>query len=301
MSAPRLTYVVNTFNKLAFLRSSLPRLLRSKKGDEEVIVVDGGSSDGTQSYVADLEASGHIDRFFSARDQGEAHGWNRGLLLASGDLVKLISDDDAYHFGAISTCRRFMEQTPEIDVLWTDGAGMPLDVVQEPEASRGASHFRRWLGGEGLLFFCGLGLMFRRSSLPLVGLFNTSSRRIDAEFALRVSSGPARQAWYTEPAFVRLQTSASNAVKFANRMLIEEAAFKLAYYAVAGRRPQIGELLSLANSSTRLAARSLLARGRRPSVHEAIEPADIARAFERADTWLTLANQQANDASLFVF
>jgi hypothetical protein len=79
--------------------------------------------------------------------------------------------------------------------------------------------------------------MFRRSSLPLVGLFNTSTRRVDAEFSLRVSVGSAKLAWYSGVTFVRIANPQSNAVRLGHRMALEETALKICYYLLAGRLP----------------------------------------------------------------
>ena len=101
MSTVSLTYLVNTFNKLPFLRCSMRQLLGNVQPGEEVVVIDGNSTDGSREYLEELADVGAITTYISKPDHGEAEGWNRGLLAARGDLIKLISDDDSFYYPGI--------------------------------------------------------------------------------------------------------------------------------------------------------------------------------------------------------
>jgi glycosyltransferase involved in cell wall biosynthesis len=287
MTTPALTYLVTTYNKLPFLRCALDHLLTSVRPDEDVIIVDGASSDGTPAYLAEVAARHAFVRFVSERDHGEAHGWNKGLIAARGALIKLVSDDDVFDYGAIATCRSFMEQTPAVDVLWTNGAGLRVTGDGTPVMADDAPAFDAWKAGRGLLFCCGLGLMIRKASLPLVGLFNTSTRRIDGEFSLRLSAGKARLAWYSGAVFARMENPQSVAVRMQRRMALEETAFKLAYHMLAGRAPSPTIL--------RAATSSLIGLRRRRPSPPVPAPADerIAHLFAATKTWLAVENQRA--------
>ena len=95
---PGLSYVVTTRNKLPFLEVMLPRLLEALRDDEEVVIVDGASDDGTSSYLASVAAVNHQVTVISEPDVGEAHALNKGLLLARGAIIKVMSDDDVFSF-----------------------------------------------------------------------------------------------------------------------------------------------------------------------------------------------------------
>ena len=97
MSTVNLSWIITTRNKLAFLKEVLHRLLSDLHEDEEIIVVDGASTDGTVEYLTELHRQGLIHHFLSEPDHGEAEGFNKGMLLANGRLIKILTDDDAFY------------------------------------------------------------------------------------------------------------------------------------------------------------------------------------------------------------
>ena len=61
-----LSYVTATKNKLPYIKIGLGKLIAAKKSDEEILVADGASTDGTAEYLAELKAAGKIDYFVSS-------------------------------------------------------------------------------------------------------------------------------------------------------------------------------------------------------------------------------------------
>src|SRR5687767_8662827 len=86
-----LTYAVTTCNRLQFLKQSMPRLIAARQPDEEIVVIDGGSSDGSVDFLSELRDSGQIDVFINEADHGQGHGINKALLHARGTLIKPIN------------------------------------------------------------------------------------------------------------------------------------------------------------------------------------------------------------------
>src|SRR5438552_17918629 len=93
-----LSYLLTTYNKLSYLKEVLKTLMDNRKDDEEIIVTDGGSTDGTREYLQKIYQDGKIDQYISEKDFGEAHGFNKGIMKARGELVKIITDDDVFDF-----------------------------------------------------------------------------------------------------------------------------------------------------------------------------------------------------------
>ncbi|MBI3420994.1 MAG: glycosyltransferase [Candidatus Sungbacteria bacterium] len=218
MSTIRLSYILTTRNKLPYLKVTLPRLLANVQPDEEVMVADAASTDGSKEYLADLYQQGKIHYFISEPDFGESHGDNKLFLTAHGELLKIITDDDVFFYPGIRKCKAFMLAHQEIDLLGTDGGFKNQYPEDRVRPLQHAKDYEAWQTSRRPFCSCGLGTMFRKSSLPLIGLWNPSFRRADAEFLYRVTSGKAIVAWYTNPCFVNISNPQSISVVYMKKI-----------------------------------------------------------------------------------
>src|ERR1700733_655283 len=112
-----LSYIFATRNHLAFLKITLEILLQELQSDEEIVVVNGNSTDGTKEYLQQLFEAGKIHQFISEPDRNQAHAWNKAILLAKGVIIKKIIDDDVFSYKAIRECKNYMLLNSAIDVM----------------------------------------------------------------------------------------------------------------------------------------------------------------------------------------
>ena len=241
----KLSYVLTTFNKLLYLKEVMRLLLQNVQADEEIVVADGGSTDGTKEYLQALYNDGLIHQFISEKDKGEAHGYNKTLLLAKGQLIKLISDDDVFYYPGIRACRKFMEENEEIDLM-TGMAAMvysgtisPIEPIEEF-----FEEYKKWQTGKYDRFYSnGLAMMIRKSSLPLLGLFSNEFIYVDIEYALRATKF-ANVAFCNQCIAVRVTNPQSKGIVFTNG---KEEMYKLCklynYPVPATWQPEIKEVL----------------------------------------------------------
>jgi glycosyltransferase involved in cell wall biosynthesis len=193
-----LSYVLTTYNKLPYLQQVLERLIAARQPDEEIVVCDGGSSDGTADYLRRLYEDGQIQQMVSERDKGEAHGFNKGMLMARGEIIKIITDDDAFYYPVIRKAADFMRQTPLVDVLIGYTAGTDVSDLGQAYILHGPRReYEQWMADKTPFWMVGLTLMIRRSSLPLTGLFFTGIVLVDLEFMLRITSSKVNLAFCT--------------------------------------------------------------------------------------------------------
>lgn len=199
-----LSYILVTRNKLSYLKTALADVIAHKQKDEEIIVIDGASTDGTPEYLQELLEHGDIDQFISEPDRCIGHGTNKGLLMAKGTLLKTLIDDDVVYFEDIQKCKVFMLEHPEIDVIGMNG------MTDDEQEYHREEDFLLWKTTPYHPFmFFELGAIFRRSSLPLIGLFDTSFVFCDAEYTIRITAGKARIAWYTGIAWKHISNPSS--------------------------------------------------------------------------------------------
>lgn len=192
----RISYLLTTYNKLPYLRHILERLVAARQPDEEIVVADGGSTDGTGAYLQQLFDAGQIQQLITERDKGEAHGFNKCLFAARGEFVKIITDDDAFHYPTIRAAVGFMQQYPAVDVVVGYNAAIWLeDLTQVQVKEDAAKDFKLWYEQKTPFQMIGLSLLLRRASLTLTGVFNTGVVMVDLDFMYRISSLKVNIAW----------------------------------------------------------------------------------------------------------
>jgi glycosyltransferase involved in cell wall biosynthesis len=215
VSGIRLSYVLTTYNKLSYLTQTLPLLIEAREADEEIVIVDGGSGDGSFDYLKNLHIAGKIDTFKSEKDRGEADGTNKAFLLARGEIIKLITDDDVYHIPTIRKCCDFMLANPSVDMLGCNGFGFNTNLEGDNfSITSSEDQFRVWKKTGQPFMICGLSFMFRRTSLARLGLFDVNYKIIDFEYALRITAMKASIAYYTGMGFVNIVNPGSNSSRF---------------------------------------------------------------------------------------
>jgi glycosyltransferase involved in cell wall biosynthesis len=94
MKVPLVSVVVPTLNQAPFIEQTLASIVGQNWPRLELIVVDGGSTDGTQAIVE--RYAPHLAHFISEPDRGQADAINKGMRLATGDILAWLNSDDYY-------------------------------------------------------------------------------------------------------------------------------------------------------------------------------------------------------------
>ena len=225
-----LSYIMTTYNKLTYLKVTLPYLIEACKQDEEIVVVDGGSSDGTVEYLKELFDQKKIHQFISEKDFGEAHGTNKAILMAKGELLKIITDDDIFDFKVIDFCKNHLLINKEIDICGSDGIGCSaMNKTNDFIPTVYRDGFLEWKISKKPFLFCGLSYLIRRSSIPKLGLLSTQFKIIDLEYSARVSSLNANIVFCSAYSFANIVGIDSNSSKFFDAIKQEKKILKYLY------------------------------------------------------------------------
>jgi glycosyltransferase involved in cell wall biosynthesis len=94
----RFSVIIPTLNRRHMLRSALASVRAQHWPNVEIIVVDGGSNDGT---LQELESHGDV-RLIRGPDRGVYDAWNKGIARAEGDIIGILNSDDCYEPGAFA-------------------------------------------------------------------------------------------------------------------------------------------------------------------------------------------------------
>jgi len=159
-SGLRFSIVMPSFRHAPFIERSLNSVLNQEYEGIELIVMDGGSDDGTREILE--KYSPHIAVWRSERDEGQSDALNKGFAYAGGDIVGWLNSDDLYLPGAMHHAAHIFAAYPQIDVVYGDW--LTLDVTDRIlERWPALAPSRGRLVTEG--FFCNAQAMFWRRSL----------------------------------------------------------------------------------------------------------------------------------------
>ena len=116
----KLSVVTPSLDQMRYLDECLAsvRTAAAQAGPREVehIVIDGGSVDGTVGLLR-----GHPEiRWVSEPDRGQSHAINKGLAMATGDILAYLCADDLYEPPAIRRVMAAFEANPAADVVYAD-------------------------------------------------------------------------------------------------------------------------------------------------------------------------------------
>ena len=105
-------------NSAATISLTIDSVLSQREHGLEYIIIDGGSTDGTQDLVR-LRGTA-IDVFVSEPDGGIADGFNKGITRASGEIISLINSDDVLLPGALGKVHDYFMRNPHVEVVHGD-------------------------------------------------------------------------------------------------------------------------------------------------------------------------------------
>ena len=128
--------VIPTYDRAHLIGRAIESALAAIGPEDEVIVVDDGSTDGTAAAV---EPYTDRVRFLQEGHAGAGPTRNAGIAAARGDLIALLDSDDEWWPDKIELQRRFLEAHPEVLYVFSD---FGVRREGEPEARR---YLSNWL------------------------------------------------------------------------------------------------------------------------------------------------------------
>jgi len=138
---PKLSIITATFNAAEFFEESLRSALLQGYPNLEIIVIDGGSTDGTVDLIHKYEP--WIASWVSEPDRGQSHATNKGFERATGVWLGWLNADDTYVPGVLTRLSPYLAHPESVDLIYgdvryTDEAGNLRDIFQPREFSLAA-------------------------------------------------------------------------------------------------------------------------------------------------------------------
>ena len=90
----KVSIITVTFNSQETIRQTVQSVLEQTYSDIEYIIIDGASTDGTLSILNEYRKN--ISRIVTEKDNGIYDALNKGIKLATGDIIGLLHSDDLF-------------------------------------------------------------------------------------------------------------------------------------------------------------------------------------------------------------
>jgi glycosyltransferase involved in cell wall biosynthesis len=139
----KVSIITVCYNSGETIRDAIESVIAQDYADIEYIVVDGGSTDNTLAIIEEYRTS--ISVLISEADRGIYDAMNKGVALATGDVVGLLNSDDFYESRhAISTVVAAFNSAPAADVVFGDVVFVAADDLTRVTRYYSSETFKPW-------------------------------------------------------------------------------------------------------------------------------------------------------------
>jgi glycosyltransferase involved in cell wall biosynthesis len=171
-NTPQVSIIIPTYNRKHFVTDAIDSCLAQTYPNCEIIVIDDGSTDGTEAFLRDTY--GERIRYIYQANQGPAIARNIGISSANGEFIHFCDADDQLLPHKIKTCVAYVQAHPDIAVVHTyyqfvapDGK-TPVDTTPFPQFGEDLFCTLLRLTGNHILIS---STMIRKAALDDVGMF----------------------------------------------------------------------------------------------------------------------------------
>lgn len=211
----KISIITATFNSAATITDTLACISVQDHPDIEHIIVDGGSTDKTLDIVATFP---HVSKVSSGKDNGIYDAMNKGIGIASGEIIGILNSDDIYADSRVLSDIAAAFADPAVKTVYADLQyvdGGDLDKIR-----------RRWVSGpfKRNNFYYGWmpphpTFFVRREVYEQAGLFNLNLRSAaDYELMLRILVKLRFGAHYIPRTIVKMRAGGMSNASLFNRL-----------------------------------------------------------------------------------
>lgn len=227
----KLSVITVVYNNRDTVADAIDSVLGQDYPEVEYVVVDGGSADGTLDIIRGYGE--RIDRVISESDRGLYDAMNKGVGLATGDVIGILNSDDVYASTTVlsSVADAMLREQAECaygDLVYV--AHDDLDRVVRYWRS-GDYDRRKWRWGwmpPHPTFFA------RRELYEVCGLYDLRLRSsADYEFMLRALYRHQARPVYVPDTLVKMRTGGQSNASLKNRVrahLEDRRAWEMNHY-----------------------------------------------------------------------
>ncbi len=132
MLYPKISIITPSYNQGKFIEKTILSILNQDYKNFEYIIMDGGSTDKTLEILKKYD-----DKIIwkSEKDNGQSNAINKGLKMATGDIMAYLNSDDTYEPNTFKKVAEFFQNNP--DKKWVYGK---CKIINEKD-----QEIRKWI------------------------------------------------------------------------------------------------------------------------------------------------------------
>ncbi|MEI6489797.1 MAG: glycosyltransferase family 2 protein [Bacteroidota bacterium] len=212
----KVSIITVCFNSAETIESTIKSVIEQDYSNIEYIVVDGKSTDYTLSILERYKAN--ISTLLSEKDDGIYYAINKGIALATGDIIAILHADDFYSSNQIISSVVKIFEGKQSDTVYGD-----LQYVDRNDTNKVTRH---WIAGafNSDLFYKGWmpphpAFFVKRRCYSKFGLFNTDLKSsADYEMMLRLLEKHKCSTHYIPQVLVKMRIGGKSNISLMNRI-----------------------------------------------------------------------------------
>lgn len=216
----KVSIITSCFNRHSTIGQAIESVLAQDYTNIEYIVIDGASTDGSMQIINSYK--GKITEIISEPDNGMYEALNKGIRIATGDIIGLVhSDDFLFAKDTISKIVMTFKQT-NADFIY--GNGLFVDSIDTNKIIRNweSGKYSKWKVKHGWLPLhptC----YIKKSCIDKLGLYDESYKiAADSDFLVRYLYESNLKVYYLNEYIVRMRMGGLSTDKKRRKKMWEE-------------------------------------------------------------------------------
>ena len=184
----KISIITPSYNQDGFIKQTIDSVLRQRYPNLEYLIIDGGSTDNT---IEILKGYDRQIRWVSEKDNGQSDAINKGMKMATGDILAYLNSDDVYLDQSLFAVNDFFQKNQSIK--WAYGQCGIINENNQEIRKLITSYKNFWMRKYSynkllsINFINQPATFWRREIMEEFGLFNEKEHLVmDYEYWLRI-------------------------------------------------------------------------------------------------------------------
>ena len=220
----KISVVTAIYNREATIARAMESFQQQTWQDKQQIIVDGASTDGTMEIVQNFTDEKSV--VVTERDNGIYDAINKGIALATGDVVGLLHSDDFFAHSSVLAQIAGAFEDPDLDIVYADAGffspGQPGRIIRRYNSGRFSSSRIRngWMPAHTTMYA-------RRRVFEKYGSYSDEFRiAADFEFIARTFGSGGIKSLYIPNIWMMMQTGGASTGGLKSKLVLNREVLK---------------------------------------------------------------------------